>query len=143
VTPATRRDAQKRPLSGRPPRPLRAHGRVPIGRHVNFTLPLIETASDALLVSRMMVEAVASGELSPVEDAEMSKTLETHIKLLEVVDLERRLAELEAQNTTDRNRAMARHSAGSLSHKRHSPVNDRGAHSVRPLSRNRARIEPH
>jgi hypothetical protein len=66
-------------------------------RHLTLTLPPIETASDALLVSRAIVEGVASGELSPEEGASMSKTLETHIKLFEVVDLETRLTELERE----------------------------------------------
>jgi hypothetical protein len=66
-------------------------------RHLKFTLPTVETASDALLASRMIVEGVASGELSPAEGAEMSKALETHIRLFEVVDLESRLAALERQ----------------------------------------------
>ena len=57
----------------------------------------IETAQDALLVSRAIVEGVASGELSPAEGAELSKTIETHIKLFEVVDLERRLEVIEQQ----------------------------------------------
>jgi hypothetical protein len=66
-------------------------------RRLKFTLPAIETAQDALLVSRAIVEGVASGELSPAEGAEMSKTLETHIKLFEVVDLEQRLEVIEQQ----------------------------------------------
>jgi hypothetical protein len=66
-------------------------------RNLTFTLPPIETAQDALMVSRSIVEAVASGELSPDEGASMSKTLETHIKLFEVVDLETRLTELERE----------------------------------------------
>ena len=66
-------------------------------RHLTLTLPAIETASDALLVSRVIVEGVASGELSPEEGASMSKTLETHIRLFEVVDLETRLVELERE----------------------------------------------
>jgi hypothetical protein len=66
-------------------------------RHLKLTLPPIETAQDALLVSRAIVEGVASGELSPAEGAELSKTIETHIKLFEVVDLERRLEVIEQQ----------------------------------------------
>jgi hypothetical protein len=67
------------------------------GRHLTFKLPKIETASDALLASRMIVDAVASGEMSPDEGASMSKTIELHIKLFEIVDLESRLQELERE----------------------------------------------
>jgi hypothetical protein len=66
-------------------------------RHLKLTLPPIETAQDALMVSRAIVEAVASGELSPAEGADMSKAIELHIKLFEVVDLETRLVELERE----------------------------------------------
>jgi hypothetical protein len=66
-------------------------------RHLKLTLPAIETAEDALLVSRSIVEAIATGELSPAEGADMAKALETHVKLVEVLDLERRLVALEQQ----------------------------------------------
>jgi hypothetical protein len=66
-------------------------------RHLTLTLPPIETAQDALLASRTIVQAVASGELSPAEGAEMSRAIELHIKLVEVVDLETRLTELERE----------------------------------------------
>jgi hypothetical protein len=66
-------------------------------RHLTLTLPPIETAQDALLASRAIVQAIAAGELSPAEGAEMSKAVETYIKLVEVVDLESRLTELERE----------------------------------------------
>jgi hypothetical protein len=66
-------------------------------RHLTLTLPPIETAQDALLASRAIVQAVAAGELSPAEGGEMSKAIETHIKLLEAVDLETRLVQLEQE----------------------------------------------
>jgi hypothetical protein len=66
-------------------------------RHVVLELPTIETASDALLVSRMIVESVASGKLSAAEGGVLSKAVETYVKLVEVVDLETRLESLEQQ----------------------------------------------
>jgi hypothetical protein len=66
-------------------------------RRLTIALPRIESAEDALAVSRAIVEAIASGELSPGEGADMSKAIELHIKLYEVVDLERRLEALEQQ----------------------------------------------
>jgi hypothetical protein len=66
-------------------------------RHVVLELPTIETATDALLVSRMIVESIASGKLSAAEGAVMAKALETHVKLFEVVDIETRLEILEQQ----------------------------------------------
>jgi hypothetical protein len=66
-------------------------------RHIKFALPPIQSAEDALMASRAIVEGVASGDLSPAEGADMSKTLETHIKLFEVIDLESRPVELERE----------------------------------------------
>jgi hypothetical protein len=66
-------------------------------RHLTLALPPIESAEDALLVSRSIVGAIASGELSPSEGADMAKAVELHIKLFETVDLERRLEVLEQQ----------------------------------------------
>jgi Family of unknown function (DUF5681) len=65
-------------------------------RHISFTMPPIESASDALIVSKAVVAGVAAGVISPAEGGDLSKMLETHIKLYEVVDLETRLAQLEA-----------------------------------------------
>jgi hypothetical protein len=66
-------------------------------RHITFTLPQIVTASDALMASRMIVDAVASGELSPTEGTELSKMIGVHIGLFETTELERRIQTLEQQ----------------------------------------------
>jgi hypothetical protein len=66
-------------------------------RPVEFALPPIETAEDALRASRTILSGAANGALTPTEAADMGKLLELHAKLLEVHDLEARLAQLERE----------------------------------------------
>lgn len=43
--------------------------------------------------------AVAAGELTPAEAAEISKTLHVHVRAIEATELHRRMAALEARRT--------------------------------------------
>jgi hypothetical protein len=51
--------------------------------------------ADALTASAALVEAVSRGELTPSEAAEISAMIQSHVKLLEVTELERRVVALE------------------------------------------------
>lgn len=64
-------------------------------RPVTFDLPRIETADDLPKATRAIMEAVAAGELTPSEAAELGKLVDAHAKAIEVTDLHRRLAALE------------------------------------------------
>jgi hypothetical protein len=64
-------------------------------RPVAFALPKIERAADALDASAAIVDAVAKGQLTPGEASEITALLTSHVKLLEAVEFERRLAALE------------------------------------------------
>lgn len=64
-------------------------------RPVTFALPKLEKAADALNASTAIVEAVASGLLTPTEASEITALITSHVKLLEAVEFERRLAALE------------------------------------------------
>jgi hypothetical protein len=64
-------------------------------RPVNFTLPKIETVADLPKASAALLDAVAAGELTPVEAAELGKLVEAHVKAIEVTDIAERLARLE------------------------------------------------
>jgi hypothetical protein len=64
-------------------------------RPVNFTLPKIETVADLPKASSALLDAVASGELTPGEAAELGKLLEAHVRAIEVTDLQERLRRLE------------------------------------------------
>jgi hypothetical protein len=66
---------------------------------VTFTLPKIESASDAAGAIAAILSAVASGELTPGEAETVCKLVETHIKALEASEFERRLAALEGKMT--------------------------------------------
>ncbi|GJE59098.1 DUF5681 domain-containing protein [Methylobacterium trifolii] len=65
-------------------------------RHVAFALPPVETAADAVKASSALVAAVAAGELTPSEAAELGKLVETVIRGIELVDVQDRLTKLEA-----------------------------------------------
>jgi hypothetical protein len=62
---------------------------------VAFALPKIETAADALKASSALVAACAEGTLSPREATEIMALIETHIRTLELSEIEARLTELE------------------------------------------------
>jgi hypothetical protein len=64
-------------------------------RNVAFALPKIDKAVDALNASAAIVEAVADGVLTPAEATEISVLITSHVKLLEAVEFERRLAAIE------------------------------------------------
>lgn len=64
-------------------------------RPVTFDLPRIETADDLPMATQAIMEAVASGELTPSEAAELGKLVDAHAKAIEVTDLHRRLSALE------------------------------------------------
>jgi len=65
-------------------------------RHIAFALPPLETAADALKATAALVEAVAAGELTPSEAAELSKLVEGFARAMELHDIQERLEKLEA-----------------------------------------------
>ena len=65
-------------------------------RTVQFDLPSVKRAADAVEASRAVIAAVASGELSPAEGAHVMQLVETYRKTLETSELEARIEALEA-----------------------------------------------
>ncbi|KAB1068188.1 DUF5681 domain-containing protein [Methylobacterium planeticum] len=65
-------------------------------RPVLFELPPIETTADLPKATGALLEAVASGELTPSEAADISKSIDAHVKAIEATDLHERLSRLEA-----------------------------------------------
>jgi hypothetical protein len=63
---------------------------------VAFELPPMNSAADAALAAGAVLEAVAGGELTPSEGAHVMQLVETFRRTLEVTELERRIAALEA-----------------------------------------------
>ncbi|GJE52653.1 hypothetical protein GOFOIKOB_5727 [Methylobacterium tardum] len=68
-------------------------------RPVTFALPPIVTTDDLPKATGAIVAAVAAGELTPAEAAEISKTLDVHVRAIEATELHRRMAALEARGT--------------------------------------------
>jgi Family of unknown function (DUF5681) len=67
-------------------------------RPVTFALPHLETAADAVKATAALVQAVADGDLTPSEAAELAKLVEGFRSALTTAELEERLAKLEAAN---------------------------------------------
>ena len=66
-------------------------------RLVEFDLPSIETAADARGASSAVLAACAAGALSPSEASEVMALISTHVRVLEVAELEERLIALEQE----------------------------------------------
>ena len=64
-------------------------------RTVEFELPKIESAADAVKASYAVIAACAAGELSPHEATEIMGLISTHVRTIEVAELEARLTALE------------------------------------------------
>jgi hypothetical protein len=64
-------------------------------RTVQFTMPPLKSASDAGAAMAAIVEAVSAGEISPDGAVELSRLVESFVKVLEVSDHERRMRALE------------------------------------------------
>jgi hypothetical protein len=64
-------------------------------RCVQFEVPKIENASDALKASAAVFAACAAGELSPREASEVMALITTHVRAIELAELETRVAALE------------------------------------------------
>ena len=67
-------------------------------RPVTVALPQIETMEDIVKASRAVLAAVAAGDLTPAEAAELGRLLDTHVKAVEALDLEQRLRALEERS---------------------------------------------
>ena len=64
-------------------------------RHVAFELPPVACAADAVKASAALVAAVADGDLTPAEAAELGKLIESYVRALEATDFAARLDNLE------------------------------------------------
>jgi hypothetical protein len=65
-------------------------------RPIRFKLPKLETPADAVKATAALVKAVASGDLTPGEAAELSKVVEGFTKAVELHEIQQRLDRLEA-----------------------------------------------
>ncbi|GJD54053.1 hypothetical protein OPKNFCMD_6833 [Methylobacterium crusticola] len=65
-------------------------------RPIRFALPPIETTADLTRATSALLAAVAAGEITPSEAAELGKLVDAHVKAIEVTDIQSRLEALEA-----------------------------------------------
>jgi hypothetical protein len=68
-------------------------------RPIPFALPKLETAADAKAAAAAIVQAVAEGDLTPSEAADMSKLLDNFTRVLEATDFQTRLEALETKTS--------------------------------------------
>ena len=68
-------------------------------RPIPFPMPKMETAADAVIASASVIAAIAEGELTPSEAAELTTMVEAFARTIEVADLETRLIALEVAAT--------------------------------------------
>jgi hypothetical protein len=64
-------------------------------RPVAFDLPAMQNAADALNASSAILTACAAGTLSPGEAAEIMSLVSTHVRMLEMTEIEARLIAVE------------------------------------------------
>jgi hypothetical protein len=64
-------------------------------RPVSFDMPRIETVADSIKAAAAIATAVAEGELTPMEAAELSRVVEGYTRAVETADLAARLMRLE------------------------------------------------
>ncbi len=65
---------------------------------VKVSLPTMESVADIPAVTAAVLEAVARGELTPSEAQAVAGLVEAHRKAVELADIEKRVAALEATN---------------------------------------------
>ena len=64
---------------------------------VEFSLPPMKTARDAVQAAAAIVQAVAGGELTPLEAAQVMSLIDSFRRTLETSELEVRIAALEGR----------------------------------------------
>ncbi|SHN66521.1 DUF5681 domain-containing protein [Bradyrhizobium erythrophlei] len=64
-------------------------------RPVTFNFPVITRISEAANTMSAVLTAVAAGEITPAEAAEISKLVDTYVKAVEATDLSERIEKLE------------------------------------------------
>jgi hypothetical protein len=70
---------------------------VPIDDPINIDIAAVVTAEDLVTANNNLVLAVANGEISPEEGVKVSAVLESRRKAIELLEMEKRIAALEAK----------------------------------------------
>jgi hypothetical protein len=72
------------------------------GKPVIFEIPMITKPSDVITATGSLLEAMASGKLSPEEASAAASVIEAHRRVIETADLDARLTAVEAKVREDR-----------------------------------------
>lgn len=64
---------------------------------VSLELPKIESAADAVAAQTAILSAVANGEITPSEAAEVSKLIDGFVRTVELTEIDERLKRLEGR----------------------------------------------
>ncbi len=75
-------------------------------RLLDFDLPELKTAGDALVASSAIIQGATQGKLTVAEANGLMRLVRGFIAILEVADFEQRLARLEAQMSEDAERTL-------------------------------------
>jgi hypothetical protein len=75
-------------------------------RTLEFELPKIESAADALKASSAVIAACAAGELSPHEASQIMGLISTHVRAIEVAELKERVAALKKMRSRTESRTI-------------------------------------
>jgi hypothetical protein len=70
-------------------------------RTIEFDLPKIETAADARAASSKWLAACSRGELSPNEATQIMALISSHVRTIEIAELEMRVTALEDRAASD------------------------------------------
>jgi DNA-binding transcriptional regulator YbjK len=70
-------------------------------RPVNFRLPVINSVDHATKAMAAITTAVANGEMTLTEAAELSRVIESYVRAIEATEIERRLRLLEERGRRD------------------------------------------
>jgi len=81
---------------------LKAHRPPRRERSVRFTFPALRSAADAAGTMASITAAVAAGEITPGEAAELSRLVEAYVKALEASEFDQRLRAIEGRNGATR-----------------------------------------
>jgi len=81
---------------------LKARRPPPRERLVSFQLPALRSAGDAAGAMASITAAVAAGEITPGEAAELSRLVEAYVKAIEASEFDQRLRAIEERNGATR-----------------------------------------
>jgi hypothetical protein len=81
---------------------LKAHRPPRRERSVRFQLPALQSAADAAGAMASITAAVAAGEITPSEGAELSRLIESYVNAIQASEFDQRLQVLEAKGDATR-----------------------------------------